>query len=571
MVTTADIISPVSAGAKINDKNEATHKREPEFQRWRWTPGKVYHRVLAFFAFAYALGRFATNEERYSLLDHMRSSFNDSPFGLKQRQVEVDSRKGVPLGRFVRSHGVRLLEVRDYQRETLQTGSGRRRSIWWLSRGSGTSCIPVLARLTAYAAPSLMPVFYAVYASLFTTFSIGWEATLLFLGQHAVFYATASLRSTALCYVVAALIHLQEFYLPLDPCDYMSTKYGPMPFGAAFVAFHWNVLRGLSFSVDCVQSQQRKSAGENKRRWPPYWKTLGYLMYMPMLYLGPPQVYDDFVAQSEKPKPSCTPREVTIAVARILRCGAHFLLMEIMAHFFYSSAMAEWPRMGERLDLFSLLGYALSLEFNYYVCYLFTYGFAGALAKAEGIEVPGTAPCIARLHRCSQFWRYFDRGMHLLIRRYFYEPVLGGRRTASRMLLGTAVAFTFTITWHGFDSHSAVWCALSALGVALEVVTIEIRKCTPVKKFEGRYLASPERMRMTKCLLGSPHFVLTMCACIFHLARVKVCLVICRRILTGFPFPMVPVLVVVYSGCHVALDVAEWEARAKSKRNRVAP
>ncbi|KAL1414869.1 hypothetical protein MTO96_007130 [Rhipicephalus appendiculatus] len=66
--------------------------------------------------------------------------------------------------------------------------------------------------------------------------------------------------------------------------------------------------------------------------------------------------------------------------------------MEIMAHYFYSSAMAEWAWMGERLDYASLLGYALSLEFNYYVCYLFTYGFAGALAKAEGIEIPGHRP-----------------------------------------------------------------------------------------------------------------------------------------------------------------------------------
>ncbi|XP_049266877.1 protein-cysteine N-palmitoyltransferase Rasp isoform X3 [Rhipicephalus sanguineus] len=540
MVTTADIISPVSAGAKINDKNEATHKREPEFQRWKWTPEKVYHWVVSFGVTGYLFWSFATTKENAYILEKAPQFFSNGSYGFERKQ-----------------------DIANWEWQTTKYMVVIAWK-WYLLH-------PVLARLTAYAAPSLTPVFYAVYSSLFTAFSFGWEATLLFLGQHAVFYATVSLRSTALCYVVAALIHLQEFYLPLSPFHYMFTKYGRMPFGAVFVAFHWNVLRGLSFSVDCVQSQQRNNTGDNKRRWPPYWKTLGYLMYMPMLYLGPPQVYDDFVAQSEKPKPSCTPREVTIAVARILRCGAHFLLMEIMAHFFYSSAMAKRAWVGERLDYASLLGYVFSLEFNYYVCYLFTYGFAGALAKAEGIEVPSTAPCIARLLRCSQFWRYFDRGMHLLIRRYVYEPVLGGRRTASRMLLGTAIAFTFTITWHGFDSHSTVWCVLGALGVALEVVTIEIRKWTPVKKFEGRYLASPERMRMAKCLLGSPHFLLTMCACIFHLARLNVCLVICRRILTGFPFPMVPVLVVVYSGCHVALDVAEWEARAKSKRNRVAP
>ncbi|XP_075722362.1 protein-cysteine N-palmitoyltransferase Rasp isoform X1 [Rhipicephalus microplus] len=522
-------------------RNEAPCKRGPEFQRWRWTPEKVYHWVVYFGATMYVFWRFATTEQNAYILEQTPESFSDGSYGFQRKQ-----------------------DIANWEWQTTKYMVVTAWK-WYLLH-------PILAQLTAYATPSMMPVFYAAYSSLFVTIHFGWEVTLLFVGQHAAFYLTATLHSTALCYVVAAAIHLQKIFLPSDPYDYMYSKYGHMAYGAVYVAFLWNVLRGLSFSVDFVKSEQRKNDSDiNKRRWPPYWKTLGYLLYMPMLYLGPPQVYDDFVNQSEKPKPTCTAREVTIAVARIVRCGAHFLLMEIMAHFFYSSAMAEKAWMGERLDYPSLVGYALSLEFNYYMCYLFTYGFSGALAKAEGIEIPGTAPCIARLHRCSQFWRYFDRGMHLLIRRYVYEPVLAGKRTASRRVVGTAVAFSFTITWHCYESNSAVWCALSALGVALEVIAIEIRKWTPVKKFEGRFLASPERMRMAKCLLGSPHFVLTMCACIFHLAEVDVCFVICKRILTGFPFPVVPVLVVIYSGCHVSLDVAEWEASANSKQIRSAP
>ncbi|KAL3186834.1 hypothetical protein MRX96_026796 [Rhipicephalus microplus] len=534
-MTTARISWPASDDTNMDEKHEAAHKREPEVQRWRWTPEKVYHWVVSFGVTVYVFWKFATTEQNAYILNNMPRSFKESSLGLKQKQ-----------------------DITNWEWETTKwvvVAAWK----WYLLH-------PVLARLTAYAAPSLVPVFYAVYSSLFVAFTFGWEVALLFLAQHAAFYLTASLGSTALCYVVALVIHCQKFFIPFDPFNYMYPRYGLMAYRSAFVTFHWNILRGLSFSVDCVQSEQRNNTGDNRRRWPPYWKTLGYMLYMPMVYLGPPQKYNDFTAQSEKPKPSCTPREIAVAMARILRSGGHFLLMEIMAHFFYSSAMAEWDFMGERLDYASLLGYALSLEFNYYVCYLFNYGFPAALAKIEGIEIPATAPCIARLHRCSQFWRYFDRGMHLFIRRYVYEPVLGGQRTALRLILSTAVAFTFTSTWHSFYSHNLVWCALSALGICLEVITIEIRKWTPVKTFEGRYLASPERMRMAKCLLGSPHFLLTMCACIFHLAETDVCFVIVRRIITGFPFPLVPVLVAVYSGCHVALDVAEWEASAKQKR-----
>lgn len=142
------------------------------------------------------------------------------------------------------------------------------------------------------------------------------------------------------------------------------------------------------------------------------------MVYLPTIYLGPPQNYDDYVVQLDKPRPSCTLREVATAVAKILRSGGHFFLMEIMAHFFYSSAMARWSWMAERLDMYSLVGFAFSLLFCFFVRYRFTYGFAGAVARAEGIEIPPPSMCIATMYRCSYFWRYFDRGMHLWIRRY---------------------------------------------------------------------------------------------------------------------------------------------------------
>ncbi|XP_049266901.1 protein-cysteine N-palmitoyltransferase HHAT isoform X2 [Rhipicephalus sanguineus] len=515
-----------------DDEKETTDAHS----KWTWGPVKVYHWTVTFGAFSYIMWRFATNEENAFLTDQMKYAFVKSPYGLKQKQDA--SNWGWQTTRYV----------------MVNTWN------WYLLH-------PILARITAHVKPSLVPVFYATYSSLFVTSHLGWEVALMFLAQHAIFYAVAALHIPALCYLAAAVIHCQKFVNPFDPATYMYERYGIMPHRVAYVAFHWNIMRGLSFSLHFVRAQ-RQSA--EKSRWLPYWKTLAYMIYLPTVYLGPPQNYDDYVVQLDKPRRSCTLREIATSVARILRSGAHFFLMELMAHFFYSSAMARWPWMAERLDLYSLVGFAFSLLFFFYVRYLFTYGFAGAIARAEGVEIPPPSMCIATMYRCSYFWRYFDRGMHLWIRRYIYEPVVGSSRRAHRLALGTAVAFTFTWVWHSMHGHDGIWCALSVLGIVLEVITIEIMKWTPVKKFQGRYLASAERIREAKALLGSPHYLLTICACIFHLAELDVCLVIVRRTLTGFPFPLVLILVALYSASHVSMDVADWEAAAMAKQKEAA-
>ncbi|XP_049526742.1 uncharacterized protein LOC119458142 isoform X9 [Dermacentor silvarum] len=425
--------TPVPTYAKMDDEKEASKKQEAEAYRWRWTPEKVYHWVLAFTAAGYAMWSYATNEEKTFLVDQMHGAFRESPYGLPQKQDMTN-------------WGWRTTT---YVVTTMWK--------WYLLH-------PVLGRATAYIAPSLVPVFYAAYSSLFVTFSFGWEVTLLFLGQHAAFYAAAASHFPSLCYVAAIVIHCQKFVLPYDPFEYMYPRYGLMPYRAAFVAFHWNLMRGLSFSLDFVRAKRQKHSDENKSRWPPYWQSLAYFIYLPTMYLGPPQNYDDFVAEFG---------DVRMAMDR---------------------------------------------------------------RETRPIQPGGLRPisAISLLHALP---------VHLRLCRRL------GQRGRCR---GPA-----TLSMH---SHNAPVLAL------LEVLRPRHAQVDP----EGRYLASAERMRVAKAFLGSPHFLLTICACIFHLAELEVCLIICRRVLTGFPFPIVPILVVLYSACHVALDVAEWEASAIAKQKQAS-
>ncbi|KAL1414865.1 hypothetical protein MTO96_007126 [Rhipicephalus appendiculatus] len=212
---------------------EAVYQEEPSGEhavqpyRWKWTPGRIYHWGLSFGITAYVMWRYASNEYSTFLVEQMTGGFRKSPYGLQKQQDVMNW--GWQTTRYVMTNAWQ----------------------WYLLH-------PVLGRLTAYAAPSLVPIFYAVYSSLFVAFNFGWEVTLLYLGQHAAFYAAAALRIPVLCYVVAIVIHCQKFVLPFEPFEYMFPKYGLMPYRAAFVAFHWNLMRGLSFSLDYVRAERQK-------------------------------------------------------------------------------------------------------------------------------------------------------------------------------------------------------------------------------------------------------------------------------------------------------------------------
>ncbi|KAL3186837.1 hypothetical protein MRX96_026799 [Rhipicephalus microplus] len=487
-------------GTTVEEKPDLTAEGQNDVERWKWNRKKVFHWVFLVSAVLYAMWRFSDNEDNAFLQQEMRHAFKSSPYGF-QRKMDDTHWEWKSTRHFVTKNW-----------------------IWFLLH-------PLLGRTTARITSSAVPVFYALYTSLFVAVQLGWEVALAFLAQHAAFLAVASLRVPAFCYVFASIMLLQKKVFDTVFFHYVYDKYGPETNMVTYVAFHWNILRGLSFSLDLIRTQREKPE-YYRSRWPPYWKTLAYVMYMPTVYLGPLQNYHDYAAQLDKVRSQCTLREMGAAISGVLRSGAHFLLAEVMAHYLYSSAMSQWPWMIEKLDPASLVGFGLSLLFFFYVRYVFNYGVAGALARAEGIEIPPHAKCIARLNLCSEFWRYFDRGMHLYIRSARHQCL------APRLL-----------KWPTIATRPSAYL----LGVGLLMIT------------KSRYLRAPERMREAKALIGSPHYLLTICACMFHLAEMNVVLVLCKGVLLGFPCPLVPVLVVLYSACHVSFDVAEWEASGKRK------
>ncbi|KAH7941805.1 hypothetical protein HPB49_017659 [Dermacentor silvarum] len=339
-----------------------------------------------------------------------------------------------------------------------------------------------------------------------------------------------------------------------------------MPTTSPPVAFYWTVLRCFSF---CMDTLRRPADGSTAKRGRNCLDRLlqdaGVRGVLASAFLGPVQNYSDFAASMEKPKPSLTVREIAMLVAGLLRSGAHFLLMDLMCHYFYSAALTQAPHLVSKLDNTSLLGYGAILNIMFYSKYLIQYGVSGGCARIEGHNLPAPPKCVARGHLCSHFWRYFDHGLHLWIKKYVYLPIVGTERKVHWRLVGIAAAFTCVWVWHSMTTAVTFWASLSMAGVAVEVAMAQIKKLDCAKSFEAKYL-NPERTRIVKAILGAPHYLLTIFACMFYLVDMETTTIFFRRIILGFPVPLVPVLVSLYFGAYASQDVMEWEAASAAAK-----
>ncbi|XP_049526182.1 protein-cysteine N-palmitoyltransferase HHAT isoform X3 [Dermacentor silvarum] len=424
----------------------------------------------------------------------------------------------------------------------------------------------VIGRALAHVMPSLVPHYHAAYSLLFVTFKLGWLSAAIFFAEHAAFFGLACLGVPALCYGAAllALTHYKVF--DYDIFDGVYQWYGRNTYYLTAVTFYWTALRCLSFCMDFLwRSEETDSEKrQQQRRLPDYWKTLAYALYLPPLLTGPLQNYDDFDASVTKPKHPVSLDEVKACVGGLLRSAAHFLLMDFMCHYFYSSALLKAPYLVSRLNLTCLLGFGATLNVMFFIKYLVQYGVPNAFARIECLHLPPPPKCVARSHLCSHFWRYFDHGLHLWIKKYLYLPMVGPENEVLWRLLGTALAFSFMWLWHDMTVAVTFWASLSFVGIALEVGMSQIRKLGFTKKLEVK-CQRRGWMRSVKAVLGSPHYLLTIFSCLFFLTNVEITTIFFKRVILGFPVPLLPVLACLYFGCQASLDVMEWEHSSKVK------
>ncbi|CAN7940176.1 unnamed protein product, partial [Ixodes hexagonus] len=493
---------------------------------------QVFHWLVWIGGVLYVLGCFAASSTNVTLPQVAPRDFVDGSYGIPRDKARI--------------WGEKACDTAD--EEWYRYSTAIHRFWYWILLQ------PLVSQLLLKRIPGLLPYFYFAYSAVFMLYNLGWPTTVVFFASYAAFFAAATVGSLVGCYLLAfsIVVHSSFPVLSFLKPTYLYDGGGVTSF-LAQVGLSWTAARCLSFSVDFVRDTERRSA-------PQLWQTLAYVFYLPSFFTGPLQNYGSFMVQLNRPQAAWTAGELCGSLLQLGRCLLCFLLLETALHFFYSSALAYYPDLVESLDSASLLGFGLCLTVVFFLKYRVLYGLGSAVARLERITLPPPPKCVNRIHLCSYLWRHFDRGLYLWIQRqvYIYQPVVAGQWTLKRRVVGAAASFAFVCSWHGMDRAVVVWCLLNFLGVSTELLAGFVRGRRPCRKLEERYLTGIW-LRTARAVVTTPHFLFSIFSCLFFLSNIDVGLIFLRKVILGFPMPLVPLLCVMYCGCHVSMDAMDWD------------
>ncbi|KAK8767306.1 hypothetical protein V5799_005911 [Amblyomma americanum] len=486
---------------------------------------KVVHWSVWTSGLIYVLGCFVTSETNSTLPRVAPDEFVDGSFGIPRDKDTADE---------------------EWYRYSTAI---RKFWIWVLVQPLVSHCLFMKYR-------SWLPTFYAAYSTFFLLCNVGWLITASFYTLYIAFFISARHRSIVACYFLGLAVIAHSAFPVLTFLKPVYLYHGSVETFLTQVGLSWTAARCVSFAVDAI----RMPASEGS---PKVDTTLAYVLYLPAMFTGPLQNFSDFAAQVAKPKEAWSSRDVLRPMVQIGLCTAYFFLLEALLHWFYSSALAYYPDLVEEMDDPSLLGLGICLTVLFFLKYRILYGLGSSVAGLEGLDLPAPPKCVSRIHLCSYLWRHFDRGLYVWIQRYIYRPIAAhGGWSLKHRLMGAAASFAFVCTWHGMDRAVVVWCTLNFLGISTELLTGLVRKQETWQSIEKAYFTGAQ-LQFLRAAVSTPHFLFSMFSCMFFLSNVDIGLIFLRRVIFGYPVPLVPTLLVMYCGCHVSIDIMDWEVKKK--------
>ncbi|KAF8071525.1 MBOAT, membrane-bound O-acyltransferase family-domain-containing protein [Lyophyllum atratum] len=257
------------------------------------------------------------------------------------------------------------------------------------------------------------------------------------------------------------------------------------------IMFNLTMLRLVSFNMDyywaCSASDfkeyrhKRTTTHRERQESHPtdmysFINYVSYVLYPPLYIAGPIMTFNDYLWQHRRPMHIYG----RVALLYFIRLLASLLTMELILHFMYVVAIKNskaWT--GNTPAQISMIGF-----WNLIIVWLkllIPWRFFRLWAIMDGMEVPeNMVRCMANNYSTLGFWRSWHRSYNLWLIRYIYIP-LGGSR---RLVVNTAVVFTFVALWHDLTFRLLAWGWLVSLFILPEVVATYL---LPASKYGAKW------------------------------------------------------------------------------------
>lgn len=232
---------------------------------------------------------------------------------------------------------------------------------------------------------------------------------LLLTGTNLLYYGVSSFKSRTLIWLLAGV---QLVAINLLKTDYYLgifqewTELEDEETVEVVIILAWCILKCMSFSLENIDpfSVKQRFALIN---------FFHYVFYFPTTFLGPVMVYSRFgQISSGRMSLSKLWYKITKLVLDLNICLLWSLVLELALHYLYVNSLQNSVETVNKLDTWALFGYGYLMGQYFHLKYVVGYGIGIAIANFDDHRPPRKPICVARIHRYSDMWKYFDEGLY---------------------------------------------------------------------------------------------------------------------------------------------------------------
>lgn len=328
-----------------------------------------------------------------------------------------------------------------------------------------------------------------------------------------------------------------------------------------FVALGWNTLKCVSFTIDKIENGD-KGLHYN------FMDYLGYVFYIPTLFMGPITVYERHRQMllnmgSEKVLPFI-PRLKNL-IGNSLYIYILYLLTHGAMYYLYVNNVQYYPdQILPKLSSLGLYGYGYLMGQFFHHKYVIFYGIGITLGEFDNINMPQKPRCISRTHRYTDMWKYFDHGLYEFLFKYIYTQLCTKKSNTIHRLSAVFVTFVFIYVWHGLMMSIFVWSALNFGCLVLENFLRALFESMAYKNMVRKYLSSNNELRLN-ALIATNLMIPSILSNFIFFAGTTVGYEFFKRTYTSGVRYYFTLLVI----CNAIYHTAEWICRYEKKKKLV--